>query len=349
MSRLAASLRACCLGAPLLFLPVAAAADPVTDFYSGRTVEITVPGSTGGDYDRRARIVSRHLGRLLPGQPSVVVRNMPGGVGIQAANYLATTAPKDGTSLTIVFQNMPVLQATGNKAVRFDVREFGWLGNTTNSPNVINSWHTTGVDRIEQVFERELVVGASGTLSTGYVYPAAMNAVLGTRFKIVGGYPGGTEINLAMERGEVGGRGSNSWASWKANNPHWIAEKKIHILVQIGLRRARDLPNVPLMLELAKAEEDRQVLTFLSSDMGISRAFATTPNTPPDRLRALRTAFAAMMADEGFLADATKQRMEMDFTGHEEVQRVVDSMINAPAKVIERAKALLNPQAAAPR
>lgn len=240
---------------------------------------------------------------------------------------------------------MPILQATGNSAVQFDVRRFGWLGNTTSSPNVTNSWHTTGVTRIEQVFDKELVVGASGTLSTGYVYPAAMNAVLGTRFKIVGGYPGGTEINLAMERGEVGGRGSNSWASWKANNPQWIAEKKIHILVQIGLKRAKDLPDVPLLLELAKTDEDRQVLTFLSADMGISRAFATTPGVPADRLEALRKAFATMITDERFLADAAKQRMEIDFSDHEEVQRTIASMINAPPAVISRAKALLSPAA----
>ena len=320
-----------------------ASADPVSDFYRGRTLEMTVPGSSGGDYDRRARIVSRHLGRLVPGGPQVVVKNMPGGIGLQAANHLANTAPRDGTAMTIVFQNMPVLQAIGSSAVQFDARRFGWLGNTTNSPNVINSWHTTGITRIEDVFTKELVVGASGVSSTGYVYPAAMNQILGTKFRIVGGYPGGNEINLAMERGEVGGRGSNSWASWKSNHPHWIAEKKIHILVQIGLARAPDLKDVPLMLELAKNDEDRQVLTFLSSDMGIARAFATTPDTPPDRLGALRTAFMGLMKDPVFLAEADKQQMDMDPTGPDEVQRVVDSMINAPPAVIARARVLLAP------
>jgi tripartite-type tricarboxylate transporter receptor subunit TctC len=322
---------------------VSAKADPVEDFYRGRTLEMTVPGSSGGDYDRRARIVSRHLGRLIPGGPQVVVKNMPGGIGLQAANHLANTASRDGTSMTIVFQNMPVLQAIGSPAVQFDARKFGWLGNTTNSPNVINSWHTTGITRIDQVFTTELVVGASGVSSTGYVYPAAMNQVLGTKFRIVGGYPGGNEINLAMERGEVGGRGSNSWASWKSNHPHWIAEKKINILVQVGLTRAPDLKDVPLMLELAKNEEDKQVLTFLSSDMGIARAFATTPDTPQDRLRALRTAFMGVMKDPIFLAEAKKQQMDIEPTGHEEVQRVVESMINASPAVIARARALLAP------
>ncbi|MFN3891934.1 MAG: hypothetical protein ACK4MV_16180 [Beijerinckiaceae bacterium] len=139
---------------------VSAGADPVADFYRGRTLEMTVPGSSGGDYDRRARIVARHMGRLISGNPQIVVKNMPGGIGLQAANHLANTAPRDGTSMTIVFQNMPVLQAIGSNAVHFDVRRFGWLGNTTNSPNVINSWHATGITTIEQVFQKELVVGA---------------------------------------------------------------------------------------------------------------------------------------------------------------------------------------------
>jgi tripartite-type tricarboxylate transporter receptor subunit TctC len=321
----------------------AAQADAIADFYRGKTLEMTVPGSAGGDYDRRARIVSRHLSRLIPGTPQIVVKNMPGGVGLQAANHLANTAPRDGTAMTIVFQNMPVMQAIGSPAVQFDARRFGWLGNTTNSPNVINSWHTTGITRVEEVFSKELVVGASGVSSTGYVYPAAMNQILGTKFRIVGGYPGGNEINLAMERGEVGGRGSNSWASWKSNHPHWIAEKKIHILVQIGLQRSPDLKDVPLMLELAKNEEDRQVLTFLSSDMGIARAFAVTPQTPADRLAALRKAFSATMNDPAFLAEAEKQQMDIDPSGPEEVQKVVELMINAPPAVIARARALLAP------
>ena len=326
-------------------IPASAIADPVQDFYRGRNLEMTVPGSSGGDYDRRARIVSRHLGRLIPGGPHVIVKNMPGGVGLQAANHLANTAARDGTSMTIVFQNMPVLQATGSPAVQFDARRFGWLGNTTSSPNIINSWHTTGITKIDEVFTKELVVGASGVLSTGYVYPAAMNQILGTKFRIVGGYPGGNEINFAMERGEVGGRGSNSWASWKSNHPHWIAEGKIEILVQIGLARAPDLKDVPLMLELAKNDEDKQVLTFLSSDMGIARAFATTPDTPGERLTALRAAFMNLMKDPVFLAEAEKQQMDIEPSGPDEVQKVVKSMINAPPAVIARARALLAPSA----
>jgi tripartite-type tricarboxylate transporter receptor subunit TctC len=266
---------------------------------------------------------------------------MPGGIGIQAGNHLSTTAPRDGTVMTIVFQNMPVLQAIGAPGVQFDVRQWNWLGNTTDAPNVINSWYTTGITKIEQVKTRELIVGASGTGSTGYVYPAALNALAGTKFRIVGGYPGGNEINLAMEKGEVGGRGSNSWASWKSGHPHWLAEKKITMLVQVGLKRAADLPDVPLMSELAPDDEARQVLTFLSSDMGIARAFATTPGTPPERVAALRKAFADMLTDPEFVAETTRAQMDISASTGEEAQRIASSMIDMPPTIIARAKQIM--------
>jgi len=324
-------------------LAVSAQADPIADFYRGKTMEMVVPTSPGGDYDLRARLVSRHLGRFIPGNPTIAARNMPGGLGVAAANYLARVAPRDGTVLHAIFQNMPVLQAIGSPGVEFDVRRFGWIGNTTNSPNVINAWHTTGIKTIQDVMERELVVGAPGAASTSYIYPAALNQLVGTKFRIVTGYPGGNDVNLAMEKGEVGGRGSNSWASWKSGHPHWLAEGKVTILVQIGLQRAPDLPNVPLMLELAKNEEDRQVLTFMSADMGISRAFVTTPDVPADRLAALRRAFDQMIKDPDFLAEAAKTKMDISPSTGEEAQKVAESMLNMPPRIIQRAKVLFEP------
>ena len=189
--------------------------------------------------------------------------------------------------------------------------------------------------------ERELVVGAPGTGTTSYTYPTAMNALAGTKFKIVTGYPGGNDVNLAMEKGEVGGRGANSWASLKSGHPEWIADKKIYILVQIGLKRAADLADVPLMSELAKTDEDRQVLTFISSDMGVSRALVTTPGVPPERLAALRQAFMAMMKDPEFLAEAATTQMDISPSSGEEAQKVADSIVDYPATVVARAKALV--------
>lgn len=325
--------------------PMAAQAETPAEFWAGKTIDYIVPTSPGGDYDLRSRLMARHFPRLLPGNPQIVVRNMPGGLGIAAANYVYNVAPRDGTVLHTIFQNMPTLQAIGAKEVKFDVRKFGWIGNTTDSPNVVNSWHTTGITKIEDLYTKELVVGAPGTASTSYVYPAAMNAILGTKFKIVTGYPGGNNVNLAMEKGEVGGRGSNSWASWKSGHPEWLKNGKIHILVQVALKRAPDLPNVPLMYELAKNEEDRDVLKFMSSDMGISRAVVTTPGVPAERLQAFRRAFDKMMTDKEFLAEAAKTKKDISPSTGEEAQAVAESMLNAPPKVIERARILIRGKA----
>ncbi len=327
--------------AALAFFHSGAQADPVEDFYRGKSIDLTIPSSPGGDYDMRARLLARWLPKFIPGHPAILPRNMPGGIGVAAANHLMKIAPRDGTAMTAIFQNMPSLQAIGSPGVEFDVRKLGWIGNTTNSPNVINSWYTTGVKTIQDVMTRELVVGAPGAASTSYIYPAALNALVGTKFKIVSGYPGGNDVNLAMEKGEVGGRGSNSWASWKSGHPQWIAEKKIYILVQIALERAPDLPDVPLMLELAKNDDDRQVLRFLSADMGISRAFVTTPEVPQDRLAALRHAFDQMVADPEFLADATKAGMDIAPSSGAAAQKIAESMLDTPPNIVARAKALM--------
>ena len=162
-----------------------AAADPVEDFYRGKTLDLIIPTSPGGDYDIRGRMIARFMGRYIPGHPSIVARNMPAGVGIVAANHMANIAPRDGTVLHIIFQSMPSYQAMGGQGIEFDVRQFGWIGNTTDSPNVVNSWYTTGIKTIQDVMERELVVGATSTGTTSYIYPAAMNALVGTKFKIV--------------------------------------------------------------------------------------------------------------------------------------------------------------------
>jgi ABC-type phosphate/phosphonate transport system substrate-binding protein len=205
---------------------------------------------------------------------------------------------------------------------------------------VTNSWYASGITNIEQVKTRELVVGApAGT--AGVVYPTVMNALAGTKFKIVTGYPGGNEANLAMERGEVQGRGSNSWASWKSTKPDWIAEKKIIILVQVGLKRDPELPDVPLLLELAGNDLDRKVLTFLSAETAISRSLVTTPEVPAERVGALRRAFDATLKDPETIADADKAKMDLGPMTGEEAQVIADSIVNTPNEVVARAKVVL--------
>jgi tripartite-type tricarboxylate transporter receptor subunit TctC len=316
-------------------------ADAIADFYHGKTMQMIIATSPGGDYDTRGRLLARHLNRLIPGEPTIVPQNMPGGVGIAAANHMAAAAPRDGTVLHMLMQNMPAHQAIGGQGVKFDTRKLIFVGNTTDTPNVINSWHTTGITKIEQVKTQELIVGAAGTATPAAYYPAALNAMAGTKFKIVAGYPGGNDVNLAMEKGEVGGRGSNSWASWKSLNPKWIAEGKVHILVQIGLQRAKDLPDVPLLFELATNEVDREVLRFISADTAISRSAVTTPDVPPERVKALRKAFMDTMKDAQFLGEANKMGLDISPLSGEESQAVADKIVAARPEVIERAKLIL--------
>jgi tripartite-type tricarboxylate transporter receptor subunit TctC len=257
------------------------------------------------------------------------------------ANWLANVAPKDGTAIVALSQNMAVHQATGAAGVRYDVRQFHWIGNTTDTPNVTNAWHTTGIHTIQDVMQRELVVGATGTASGSFLYPYALNQLVGTKFKIVTGYPGGNDVNLAMERGEVGGRGSNSWASWKSTRPQWLAEKKVIVLVQVGVKRSPELPDIPTLQDLAKNEADRQVLTFISADTAISRPLVTGPGVPPERVEALRRAFDAVMKDPEFLAEAEKSKTDISPMTGEEAQKIAEATINAPADVRSRASKLI--------
>jgi tripartite-type tricarboxylate transporter receptor subunit TctC len=315
-------------------------ADAVSDFYRGKQVSMVVGTSAGNDYDFRGRLLARHMGRHIPGQPTIVVRNMPGGGGIVAANWMTSIAPRDGTTLHMIMSNMMAAQAMGTGGVEFDTRKFIWIGNTTESPNVTNSWFTSGVRTIDDARKQELILGAPmGT--AGVVYATLMNTLAGTKFKIVTGYPGGNEVNLAMERGEVQGRGSNSWASWKSTKPEWLKEGKIIPLVQIALKRSPDMPNVPLLLELAKNDEDRAVLTFLSADTALSRSTITTAGVPPERVEALRRAFDATMKDPALLAEADKAQMDISPSTGEEAQKIADSIVNAPPKVVARAKEIL--------
>jgi tripartite-type tricarboxylate transporter receptor subunit TctC len=209
---------------------------------------------------------------------------------------------------------------------------------------VVTSWHTSGVRTIEDAMQRELVVGATGNASGSYLYPHALNLMVGTKFKIVTGYPGGNDVNLAMERGEVGGRGSNSWAAWKSTRPQWLAEKKIFMLVQVGVKRNPELPDVPTMQDLGKTDIDRAVLTFISADTAISRPLVTNEGVPRERVEALRRAFDATMKDPEFLAEAEKTKTDISAMTGEEAQKIAEATIATPPEVIARAKELLEPK-----
>ena len=317
-----------------------ARADAVADFYKGKQVSVVIGTSAGNDYDFRARLLARHMGRFIPGEPALVPRNMPGAGGINAANWLANVAPHDGTAIHLIMANMMGKQAIGVPGVKFDARKFSWIGNTTSTPNVTSSWHTSGVTRIEQVKERELIVGApAGT--AGEVYGAVMNALAGTKFKVVTGYPGGNEVNLAMERGELQGRASNSWASWKSTRPHWVSEKKLIVLVQVALKRDPELKDIPTLIELVNNDLDKKLMAFLSAETAVARALVAPPDVPADRLDALRRAFDKTVRDPQFLAEAAKTGMDLQPMSGEDAQPIAHGIVNTSPEVVEHARKVL--------
>jgi hypothetical protein len=244
-------------------------------------------------------------------------------------------APRDGSVLATADQSLSLQQAIGDKRLSLDTAKFVYIGNPNSENNTTAVWHTSGVKTIEDAKRKQVTIGATGG-STSSQYPKAMNALIGTRFKIILGYPGGNDINLAMERGEVDGRGSNSWTSWKATRPHWLAEKKISILVQIGLAKAADLADVPLLTDLAANPEDRAILKLLSASAAIGRPIFAPPDVPADRVKALREAFDAMLKDPAFLEDARREHFDIDPVSGSALQRIVADMLATPAPLAER-------------
>jgi tripartite-type tricarboxylate transporter receptor subunit TctC len=325
----------------LVTVPTAALSQQsVEDFYRGKKIDLIIGYSSGGTYDLYARLVARHLGHHIPGKPLIVPRNMPGAGSRAAATWVANVAPRDGTVLATADQSLSLQQAAGDKRVNFDTTKFIYIGNPNAENNTTATWHASGIKTIEDARRREVTMGATGG-STSSQYPKAMNALLGTRFKIIIGYPGGNDINLAMERGEVEGRGSNSWASWKATRPQWLAENKLNILVQIGLRKAPDLPNVPLLMDLAANEPDRTLLRQLSAPTLIGRPIFTTPEVPPERVAALRKAFDAMLRDPEFIAHAKKENFDLDPVPGEALQKLVSEIVAMPREQAERLKKII--------
>ena len=313
----------------------ARAQQSVEDFYRGKQLDMVIGYSPGGTYDLYARLVARYLGNYIPGKPTIVPRNMPGAGSRAAVRWVYTVAPKDGTVLSTADQSLSVEQAMGDKTLGFDTTKLIYIGNANVDNNTTVAWYTTGIKTIDDAKKRQVVVGATGG-STSSQYPKAMNALLGTKFKIIIGYPGGNDINLALEKGEVDARGSNAWAAWKATRPEWLKDKKINILVQIGLTKAPDLPDVPLLMDLATNDADRAVLKLLSASSTIGRPFFTSPGVPPERVKALRAAFDAMVKDPVFLAEAQKEGFDINPLSGEELQKIVEDIVATPKPIADR-------------
>jgi tripartite-type tricarboxylate transporter receptor subunit TctC len=314
-------------------------AQDAADFYRGRTMRILVGTAVGGDYDTQARLISRHIGRHVPGEPSVIVENMTGAGGMNMANYLFSLAPKDGTTIAVLPNNFPALQWAGGRGIQFDVAQFGWLGGLTTETETMVAWHASGVKTLDDVKRQEVIAGATGRGAITYTFPAMMNTLLGTKFKIVTGYTGGSDVNLAMERGEVVAR-INSWTSWKATKPEWVQNGWINVLVQAG-RRHPDLANVPSLEPMARSPEDRQLMEVVNLGNQLGRPLATPPGVPAERLKVLREAFRKTSADPKLVAEAASMRMELSPSTGEEMQEKIGRVLNTPKELVARAKDFL--------
>ena len=263
---------------------------------------------------------------------------MPGGSSRTAAAYVFNVASKDGLSLGVINQELPLAEALGERML-FETARFNWIGSPDTNIRVVVTWHTTGVKSIEDAKKKEVSMGASGPLEASG-YPEMLNTLFGTRFRTVRGYSGGNAINLAMERGEVDGRGDNAWSSWKADHGDWVRNNKIHILVQVGLTKSPDLPDVPLLLDLPRTADDREVLKLVSTPSSMGHPFVAPPGVPLERVEILRRAFRATMTDPAFLEDAKRRRRPIDPVHGKELQRIAQELLSAPQSIKDRAHAL---------
>jgi tripartite-type tricarboxylate transporter receptor subunit TctC len=320
---------------------LAAAPAGADDFYKGRTINIIVGFGPGGGYDIYARMLARHLGKHIPGNPSVVVQNMEGAGGVRAANHVYNVAPKDGTVIAGVNQGAAMFKLLGGKGAQYDPAKFQWLGSMAASNNTVYVWHTSGIKSLDDAKGREVSMAGSGVISDANIYPAVFNALVGTKFKVISGYTGTNDSNLALERGEVEGRGGGAYSSLVSTRPDWLREDKIKILAQIGFEKEPDLKDVPLLLDIVKSEEERQIATVVTLPTAIGYNYWLAPEVPAERIETLRTAFAAALRDEVLLAEAKKQSLEIRPKTGQELEAMVKKAAETPQPILEKTATIL--------
>jgi len=335
-------LRAAVTAALVLLAASAAQAQSAADFYKGRNVDLYIGYSAGGGYDLYSRLLARHMGKYLPGNPTVVPKNMEGAGSLRLANWLYNVAPKDGSAFGMIGRGTGFDPLLGHKAAQFDATRFTWIGSMNNEVSICVAWHTTGITKFEDILTKQLVVGGTSAAADTDQFPRVTNGVLGTKMRVITGYPGGNEVGLAMERGEVQGRCGWSWSSVKSTRPDWIDGKRINILVQLALSKHPDLADVPLIVDLAKDDEQRQILRIIFARQVMGRPLLAPPDVPADRAEILRKAFMDTMQDKEFLADADKAQMEITPVPGAEIQALVKELYGLPATVAQKAAALVN-------
>ena len=332
------------LGALALLFGLAGvqAQESVESFYRGKQIQLRIGTPPGSGYDIAGRLIAAHLGKYIPGQPGIIVQNVPGAGSLTLANQLYNTAPRDGTVLGIVTNGLPTAPLLTPDTARFDLAQFGWIGSPAPETMMVMVWHTSPVQSLEDLFKTELVVGGVAPGTATVDNPLVTNAVLGTKFKLVPGYEGTTAIDLAMERGEVQGHGGIGWVTVKARNQAWLAEKKVKIIAQYGLHKHPELQDVPLF-ELPKDEAARQEIFVIFARQEYGRPLLAPPGVPADRLQALRTAFVAAMKDPDFIRDAQRASMEINPTTGEELTQLSAQIMATKPEVVEKLRKVLDP------
>ena len=314
------------------------AQDPAA-FYKGKTVEIYIGYSTGGGYDLYARVIARHIGKYIPGNPTVVAKNMEGAGSLRLANWLYNAAPKDGTAIATIGRGTGFDPLLGNRAAQFDGTKYSWIGSANNEVSICVAWNTSGITKFEDLLTKELTVGGTSSSADTDQFPKIVNGVLGTKMKVVTGYPGGNDIGLAMERGEVKGRCGWSWSSVKTTRLNWVRNKRIIVLVQMSLSKHPDLPDVPLIMDLARTDEQRRIFKMIFARQTMGRPYLAPPGVPADRLAALRKAFMDTMTDPQFLAEADANKFEINPVSGEELQTLVKDVYQTPRDIVKKAAA----------
>jgi tripartite-type tricarboxylate transporter receptor subunit TctC len=321
--------------------PAAAAAADEKSFYDGNTINIIVGFGPGGGYDLYARLLAQYLGKHIPGRPTVVVQNMAGAGGIRAANYVYTAAPKNGTVIAAVNQFAAMFQLLGGNVGQYDAARTHWLGSMSSSNNVVYVWAASGIKTLEDAKQREVPLAGSGVISDANIYPAILNAMAGTKFKVINGYEGTNDSNLAIERGEVDGRGGGAYSSLVSTRASWLREHKVNILVQTGIDKESDLPDVPLLSELARTEEERQIAAVVTLPIAIGYNNWLAPEVPPERVEILRKAYAETLADPDLQADARKMQLEIRAKSGAQLEALVQQAAQIPKPVLEKTAKIL--------
>jgi tripartite-type tricarboxylate transporter receptor subunit TctC len=334
------------IGALLLFALAgfvavsSASAQPAQDFYKGKQITMLVSTAAGGGYDTYARTLARHMTKYIPGNPTIVPRNMPGADGAITAGALYNSVPRDGLTFAALTNGIAMDPLFDRFVGRFDAQRFSWIGSIGKLMNVCVTWHTSAVKTIEQARLREVIVSASGATSNSVMMPKIANQLLGTKFKVIPGYAD-PDVTLAMERREVEGVCGLAYTTLKATRPQWFRDNKLNILLQIGLTKFPDLPNVPSALDLLSNPADRRVLELILIRQEMGRPFAAPPGMPPQRLAVLRRAFDATLKDSAFLSDAARLQMEIDPLDGPAIEALLAKAYNAPRDVIAAAAQLV--------